>query len=286
MTWGTVGVLAGLFAGLGYALDRWSLRRQKHVVYDRLIAWWNRLDDTSVPDLPRRMAEWSLGVWHKIAGLEFFSVRALGVSLGASCVLTTIALYGGAAIGEGGWGSPLGLGEAIRLTAFYGINAIFDTATILVTLHAIRIVRDRSGKMGVLAMIGDVAFAYTCAVVCGVTILAFNYAGQPRAWRTYFAGGLDLVHTGVGYWFGYQSEWLLRYGLFVSTTLLPTFVWSTLLLFLTFAKLVLTGAKRVGLFFLERATEDEVPTFKPFTLLGSVFASIALVAKTVQHFVG
>ena len=54
--WATL-LLAGLIAGVGPIIDRLLLTRQKGVLHNALIRMWNRLDDTSIPHIPKLMAK-------------------------------------------------------------------------------------------------------------------------------------------------------------------------------------------------------------------------------------
>ncbi len=141
LTWTTIGLLAGFFAGAGALIDGFWLRRKKPALHHKLTEWWLRLDASKISEIPKLMAEWVLGLGKRIFRWPLLSWQTLVLLLVASWILTTTSSMLGNVID---WTTKRGpapnLVNDLPFYWTYLTNLPFDIITILVTAWILRFV--------------------------------------------------------------------------------------------------------------------------------------------------
>ncbi len=292
---------------LGAAADQLLIRRLKHRLYDRLLGLWTALEDSRVADLPAAAASFAL------ARLQARKASGSRVATAAKVVVISLALTTVSAIVgrlvrrytfpwyEARALEPsLGLVDAavthtqwlydklwLYCPAFL-VNFVFDIATVMVTVWALREVCRTDSALRRYAMISlNVGIAFVLAiaslgiadwvVISGTFLRQMQWAAEcivaVLTWDTSgrFASGFDNAFVGL-------------------STLIPISLYLLILALTIQAKAVLVALRSVSLYWLEVAVEplpkDIDSRFKPFTLIGLVFATFGIVAKAAFELAG
>ncbi len=159
---------------------------------------------------------------------------------------------------------------------------------------ALRIILRVNTVTGMIVIALDALIAFLLSVVC-VALVNFSLARgtlsvsvsfgkatyEMLAFADYFLGTTlrDLVEEASGPFMFFRT-------LFGSTTLIPTLSYLFLLAVMIIAKPVGEVGRRVSLYFLERATEDDARSLIAFSLVGTVFSVFTALIKLVDHLVG
>src|SRR3977135_3676379 len=94
--WTSITWLCASILSSGTVVDRFLLVRQKKRIYSSLVSFWNSLDETAIPDLPRKAIEGSLSLCRPILKRRALSI---GLSVLLSCAMTAVAQFGGEFMG-------------------------------------------------------------------------------------------------------------------------------------------------------------------------------------------
>lgn len=299
LTWTNVIVIAGTFAALGPLMDRFMLKRQKGRIYDFLLHWWDKLDDTHIPELHKCMANWTIQNARSIVGDHWLSIRGIIITVLISFSITIMSLSIGYSISVGDsimhplfWRHLLI--ENILQIFFHPlyslsiliVNMMYDIATVVFTFYALRLILSRGWLASLAIIIVDFLFAvffcYMCAVTANAGSKFFSTtAAYPDMNSSFYFGSTWRILYGA-YFEGRTSD--LEVVFYASTTFIPTAIYMGLLLLMFLGKFILKVGKCSALFFLERMLDDSPTSLSVFTLTGSLFSVILLIAKTMIHF--
>ncbi len=169
-----LGAFIALLNTCGILLDRLLLRQQKADLHLVFIRWWERLHETRVPDIARLMATWTLKHYDRLStsdkqhGFKAVLKKSL-YYLFASIILTTVTSLGWCILFQDSLA-----GFALPYCLYYICNFVFDLFTLLVTIHILRIVRDKGLLLGIVVILCDVALACLFAAGC---YASFGIAG-------------------------------------------------------------------------------------------------------------
>lgn len=304
-SWTTIATLAALLSGIGFAIDKWLLKRHKKKLHSRLTDWWVHLDDTKLPDLPAWMASATLRsvrpvLRSKARFIAATSTISVLLTLNALVLGPVIAGYASSYLDELRKGTWLFDVEVLRM--FLPINLLCDTLTLLVTIKVLRVVaRGRPIHSGA-AIILDLFLAVGFAWACGAISAAFlEYSGMyydvflKDGWflaplNVLVAGTFEMMnHTAQTVDLllsGSASDDAVAFVLFSTTTLLPTLAYLFVLLIMLLGKLLLGIFKRTLAYALERAADDEPEKLQVVCLTATLLSLLAIFAKTIAHFVG
>ncbi len=196
LTWSDVATAGSVVTLLGAAADVLLLRGEKASLRNHVILWWQRLERSPVPDLPRVIASvLSLAISRLFRRRHITTGLLIGVA--ASFVLTTAAAVFGDWF-QFGWRAL-----DLRLPPYdaYGVNFVCDAATVAVSAWVFgRIARARAVKMFALIVFNLVA-ATVLATVC---VSATSVIGEAMADRGWWPQRLDLKGDEV------IAKWLIR----------------------------------------------------------------------------
>lgn len=188
MSWTTTALLLGFFAGIGAAIDRFTLARHKTLLHQTLIRFWVNIDDWDVRDYPKYLAASVLSIneyWRTWA----FVSKSLSV-FSVSWVLTSSAyLLGTYLDGTVGFYSIVPL----PIFTYYAVNMVFDLATVYVTLRVLLVIKNSSTLAGFMALLVDAVLAVTLAAGCYTGMATVeNYHGY-LAWIPGVSGQVEAA---------------------------------------------------------------------------------------------
>lgn len=264
------------------AVDGVLQNKDKPMVHARLLAWWEKVYSTEVPNFPIHIAERTLRLEQKIFGKRFWSVRRLSLTVLLSIMLTATALLLGAFYEDNlplvsALESILFTFIAFNLDTFliYLINLIFDSLTIAITLYLLGLVAVSKPMRAAWLLALDGIAALLLTFGCGFAILQ-----EPALiWDLDILEALaaQIIQT-LLFVFGLSEGGGYTLGFYSATTLIPTLFYVTFLLVLFIAKPIASfGHKALG-YTLEKTIEKdpnktkEADGFKPFTLLGGLLS--------------
>lgn len=187
VAWTTIGIIASLLALVGAGFDRILLRRQKNTLYHALIVWWDRLDDTRVPDLPKLMADWILSASKHILKWPVISWQTAVIYIFVSFLLTTAATIFGFILDKGFFHF---FPTILPTFVGYVSNLIFDLITIIATVKVIFIVKKFNPLISLIAIIGDIVIAAILAIVS----LSVYVRLDDMIWEHSSLSGTSYVH--------------------------------------------------------------------------------------------
>lgn len=301
ISWQTTAVLCALFAALGVVADKLTLSRHKRRLHDRLSGWWIQLDDLPIPELPSTLATRALTVLEKPLNLNkswwrrLIRLVLLSFLLGflAYCVYSVYLIRMRSAEGRFSFPADV-LSYTIFLSVQYVImavvNVLFDLATILITLKIVRVISTARAHAVILLVLCDFFLAY---LIFSSAMLVMYMIGDssfsldaflhlPRISWSIASGTIIWVFTGnpTG------PDELLLAGLMGMAIFVPTFMFLSLLLFLSIAKSIVTVAKGVFSYLLELLTDNPDSNVMPvYSLTATLFSTFAILAKAIHHFV-
>jgi len=109
------------------------------------------------------------------------------------------------------------------------------------------------------------------------SVLSIEYAHlafvEERAQNRFLPSFSDYTHSEIFFYLAL-------------TTLIPTFIYQIVILFLTVAKAVLVVFRKISLGFFLRVLDDEPEKLQVFTLTGTFIGVLGGLAKMVAHFIG
>jgi hypothetical protein len=164
------------------------------------------------------------------------------------------------------------------------INLVFDTATGLVTVKVLSVIHRSTPCKAIALIVIDIILAFLFAISCFTFAMFFIKDLNTEV----FVEVPTRVYRNITNLVFGEPEVLIiddielfsirLWGiLFAGTTLIPTFIYLTLLATLIISKAILGIGIRVTKYFLERATEvDKSKDLAVFTITGSLFSVIVL----------
>lgn len=273
---------------IGAFIDRWMTKHQKSTLHSLLAKWLERLENTSIPNLPRGIAQWGLDFCGRYLrfGSRFQDVfpRLLLLSI----LLTTVAWIIGRIIDEASGGTLFisNLHWSLYLASLpisIALNAPFDVVTTYVTMHILKEVESRPTWQAIPLMLLDIALAYALTIAAAtLALLCLSVASGATADLVVWVktAHFDFICPGVGYQGNYLT-WTGR--LFAATALVPTTIILVLVMAGAVIKFSLIICRQIGVFFLGRATDDEPFKLIVFTLAGSLFTPVLLIFKILKE---
>lgn len=162
----------------------------------------------------------------------------------------------------------------------YGINLAFDILTIVVTFHVLRCIVNAKPIRALYLLVFDIFAALLFAIGCALSLSAV-IDGLGDLANPFFT--LLAVFT----WDEIAKDVVVEDGFFASTTLLPTSVFISIMIFFILAKPIAVYGRGGLLFMFKRITQDDpiIPAnedkFQPFTLLGILLSVIGALAGTI-----
>lgn len=284
MSWPTVIIVIGLFAGLGPIIDRFILNRHKGQLYHLLLECWDKLDETSIPHLPKLMAALTLRGANKIIGIKLFSLKSvlrIG-AISASLTLMGVILPMTVLI-HFDLDGLFSIDTALLFCFLILINFPFDFITTWVSYKMLQIVKSNTIIVGLLAIAVDIIVAIMLAVASATTLIILSEETNATTLA------IERVWKAVSVLFGlsaveYVDDWEYTSGFLGSTTLIPTLIYIGILIVCSVAKPIAEIGRGSAMYLLERATEDEPNKLIVFTLLGSLASALILLVKTILFF--
>jgi hypothetical protein len=268
------------------------LRRERVGLYAAMETWWIQLSDMEVPHLHRMMAEKSLVLANALLGGKLFSIRSfLTVSI-LSVSLTIISLFLGYWVGIireyeipiafsiniiSDWFSDLTSSIdslMVFLVYFPLINLALDGLTVLITILLLRKVRRAGGFKAIAYVLIDVLASIIIGLMC------FNAGAQLYELTGESLGVLGQIDRTTTIGRGFAVIF------FSVTTAIPTVIYMSVMLLLVLCKLVLSISKGLTSAFLERAVDEGVIKFAPFTLFGISCGVLASLIRTAIQLLG
>lgn len=168
-TWTTIFAIAAFFSAAGVAFDKFLLNKQKNKLHTLMVAWWDRLDNTQIPDLHKLMASFTISGFQKVFGFQLFSFRSIALAVLFSFFLTS----GAAIVGQIIDGSMKELSyyfenKLVPLMHFYTyvVNFLFDALTIMITLKVLSIIRSKGRLISTALILLDVILALILSIGC------------------------------------------------------------------------------------------------------------------------
>lgn len=299
-------ILCAVPPAVGATVDRLLRSQDKGKLHDALLRYWLSLETLQIPDLPRAYATGTLNLFRVVLGKRLMSIRAIATIVAMSFLLTMSAFVAGACLTKYGtiglagffslfWGYSLDLiiGHPERWWPLFAANLPPDFLTCLITVVILRRIRRTTPIRGVLLAVLDVGAAWLLALTCLVFLFCV----------VFFSFGVDLValqrHLGnllplafrvlLSPWHGsaftthettLDPTCLLA--IYAYTTFIPTLICMCVLVTLIISRAVLVASRRVGMFYLETATEVTEPReLRIFTLTGSVFSAVGVVLTAI-----
>ena len=275
--------VSAFLISLGVAIDRFTLGDEKAQLHARLKNELNNLERISIPDIPREMASRTVNFFRsRFSGnIVVFAIKVFITSI----LLTMVALV----LGRFTFGSAQSMENAGLLSLIYDrfvsmavgltdtnaidstlnlffTNFIFDSITAGVTFTILHyIIRKRSRLTGILLMI-DIIIAGVLAIACCGTLIYFLSKQHSLtesfivAFMTYkiFITQPDLRYINIV--------------LYSSTTLIPTIVYISILIWMFLAKTVSEIIIRFLVRFTEINTPEEAKDVYLFTSIGCVLS--------------
>ncbi|WNO11267.1 hypothetical protein [Teredinibacter sp. KSP-S5-2] len=300
MDWKLLIAVTSLPVVFGVLIDTWMTAGQKDKLYDRLCLWFLKIEDTTLPNLPKVMASSSVGFVHGILGTKWVSKRSLLIMMLGSTFITSAAIISGAILSKG---SILeGLDKSFEFVSYFHIllpvNYVFDGLTFIITVSVLVKLTKNINLFSILVVLFDIALAFLFGVLC----LSFSGAFIDHNITNDFAGFFEDFYFNIPrYWdrivgfFIAILSWdfsetrepeAMLYG---STTLLPTIGYFLFFYFLIFARFILWIGRLFAVQWIQVATEnlpkEDSSKFKPFTLIGLAFSGMLGVIKIAQEII-
>ena len=186
-SWLAIGVIAGALTAIGNAIDHLLVRRQKRVLYEKMVVWWIKLAETRFPVLHTRMASNALSYFSRLTNGRLRVSRLCLLAIVGTWLLTSGSAFIGTVIDEGIAGPFRTSGIPLPIFTVYLANFPFDLATVAVTYFALKLVARSRPLKGILVICLDLAAAYALAVLAWVFIvwgedLAMTYEMPGTRW--------------------------------------------------------------------------------------------------------
>lgn len=162
--------LSALVALLGIVVDRFMYEDERDALSEVLLRWWVMVDETRVPDLPRRTCEVILAITERLVGRSRRSIRFATISVLVSACLTATALIIGDSIWSGGFVGGWTYFSNNPRWALYPANFLFDLATVLLTLWLVGLMV----RVGDASRLGLILFDASLALVLAATMFCVS----------------------------------------------------------------------------------------------------------------
>lgn len=269
----------------GGALDLWMTHGQKRTLHDRMTRWFIALDSWEIPQYPKKMAEFVLGLERRVAKGKRW--RFFLASVVTSFALTTAALVLGIGL-ENAWPTP-GLATILEipipiLLGYYTINYIFDFSTIVFTLVIIKKL-SMSVVCNALWILFDLILSFFIFNLCYIFLSLFS---------SYFVIPLE-IQVEILALYGMKEDYTIGHSiiLYCGTTFFPTLFYFIILYLMMALRGMMTLGKKFSLQWFEVATqhipeEGKVATgekFKPWTMLAVAAGLLVVVFKFLKALV-
>ena len=179
-----LGTAIALVVAVGKAAD--SLMHNKTTkpkVYDRLQAWWEKVDEMEVPNLPRAVAQRTLNLKAWAFGDSLWTVRGVTVTVLLSVLVTTAATLVGGLLEyyESGWtwedvvfhathNDLLTIRSPWYAAMVYSINLGFDGLTVAVTFYVLAWVARSRPLVATVLLVFDGFAALVLAAACAAAL--------------------------------------------------------------------------------------------------------------------
>ena len=303
----TLGIIVALGTfgfTLGKALDLYLLKKHKGKLHARLERSWFWLDEKKIPDFPSIVAQWSINAIHWIFGKRLFSWRVLFLSLTPSIILTAIALFLGSYLQMVIEGllfhyQIINIGETLVLMS---INYLFDLLTCIITF---RILHTLTKQHSFTFRLGTILFDGSLALICAIMVfpsfmimttllnqfkptanivgINFNVHKETLLWLSDIINCMPYSIETFRNCFDPSRTSIVVF-VYSATTLIPTLLYLSFILFMIISKYTLIFTKWITGGFLLRAVDDEPHKLQVFTLTGTFLGVLAGLAKLVQFF--
>jgi len=294
--------LLAFFAAVGAAVDNLVMPHQNSKLQDRLVVWWNYVDDVKFRDVAHTMVEFYLRLERRLFG-AFPSWRWLLTALLASAVLTTFAVLLGRTLGlyltflcNGNLqysGGPIEAFFTLMTPAWtyfrynvdhfvlYALNITFDAVTLATTLFFLRVYVRRRGLLPRYILVAaDIAacllFLYTCMFVAFYADITSS--GIKHTYWTFYEHLLEpLARPDCSYFHTFTSTVI-----FSSTVLLPTLTYLGAIFFFLNAKVSLEASRWVVAHILELGATQKKTVF---FYTGVYIGLLAALGKLTQELI-
>jgi hypothetical protein len=300
VSWEIIAVSSAAAAGLGAAVDRLLLESQRMQIYDWALDRWLRLSNAKLSDLPSSAA---LLILRRSEAFARSALRLSLLTLPISTVLTALAAIIGrveldAARHPDHTALPLDDRFAIQVdhyVRYVGLghyvpalltNWLFDSMTLVVFFRVLRMVQ-RSPNTGtrLSALASGVLFATVLAFAC-LICAHFTTVATSGPYYDHDIGSacLALWHF-LTFQIGAQEASYYDDVGYAVSTLVPIVAFTTWLLVLLIAKLMVSAALGISLHGL-RLIADTHPAevrskLSPFLLVGTLFGILSIISKAV-----
>ena len=296
-----------LIQGLCIATDRLLLNRHKGELYNKMLLLWDRLFDTSAPNLHKFMAKSIYGVLKKIvftstSGSKRFNalIDIFGKLCFISICFSLIAYILSRVIFQDESVIELFCDNKqafwILTPTFLMFNALFDALTILVSYKIIKIMMKSNIIVSILLIFLDLiitsVLAYFSIMSSGVYFAVLFVFSKPDEY------GFNLItFSSLSKLFldTFQSIMFMSDSfdsmspiltLLAWTTLFPTITYLIIYIILALSKTIMVALRGIVLYFIEKATEVDNPNrLIVFTLAGTVINVLILSIKVVYELI-
>ena len=270
-----IALILGTLSAAGVLCDRLLVGRHKKSLHTKLVTLWDRIDDTRIGNLPGAIANSVLRFFERIFGTSLLNRRVVILSIVFSWLLTTAEsvmgtyLYG--EIPHRVWHDWLPFWPA------YLCQYIFNSATIIVTVSALRHLRYASVDTGGTALMefADISKAY----------FSLFRTGHVAVHRVLFTAPVRgrMVSTVQNFQISAKGLLWNAQMLFLITLLLAVVVAAAL------AKTLLSFARFASLSVLEAAADADPSidpkSFMPGTLLGTLLGVVGAIIRGMTELV-
>ncbi len=174
-------LILSIFPIIGAFVDKMLLARQKGTLHLLMVQWWNRLDDTKLPDLHRFIAKNTRKALRGAFRYNYSKLRKIFILVLVSWVFTSsaalIALYLDS--------TSLIVSESpqINLPIFtvYIVNLVFDVLAISITYYFLSVIELKSYVISIVVIILHIILSIILILACYTSLLfastyAFNHS--------------------------------------------------------------------------------------------------------------
>ena len=212
----TIGIILGLFVGIGALADKLLLKHQKILLHQAMYNWWFRLEKTIIRDLGKLMAEYSLKIGQKIFRWRFWSWQNWVLLITISWVLTSTASIIGYYLTP-----EIYIIYPIPLPFFtaYIANFPFDLLTIYITFHVLKIIKRFNPIISILAIGIDILIAGALVIFCYASMWWLSDIGYNHYWW-----GSGYLHTYSDQEFKKNYQYILAKDGFTEKAIIKTYL--------------------------------------------------------------
>ena len=153
--------VATAISGVGFALDKLLLQRQRDQISGKLTEWWLKIEELRFPEVGNVMATYYLSVQRYLQGSRLLSVRFLLTTIIASITITTLSILFGDYVFFGNIEQTIEYLPTYQLHFLYPINFCFDALTIVVTVLAMRAILANSWLIPAVVIVDVLLAAFS-----------------------------------------------------------------------------------------------------------------------------